>query len=174
MPDSEFEQLFTRFERTAFRLETLLEYRVAQESGAFASFLAGRPRPASLGGEWLELVSRSTAAGKAFERVRVVPHLLTPYLRFEFAWGYAHSAQAGERILVVESDPPTTLFADTPLVDFWLFDDEVAVEMDYDSSGRFRHAHEVSREEVRRYVECRARMKAASIPLEEYRASDQS
>ena len=54
MRDSDFAHLFTHFERSAFRLETLPEYRVAGEWDEFARFLAGASRPAGLNAEWLE------------------------------------------------------------------------------------------------------------------------
>ncbi len=101
MRHSDFAHLFTHFKRSAFRLETLPEYRVAGEWDEFARFLAGGSRPAGLNAEWLEMVARSTSSGKVFERVHAAP-----YLHYEFAWGYAQSTQAGERIFILEKDDP--------------------------------------------------------------------
>ena len=168
MLETDFARLFSSFERSAFRLETLPTYCVAGEVDEFAAFLAGRCLPAALDTEWHKLIARSTTSGKSFERVHVVPSRLTPYLRFEFAWGYTYSAQAGERIFVLENDDPKSLFGDLPFVDFWLFDDTIAVEMEYDGDGRFLQAHETGHNELDRYVECRSVVKASSIPLEEY------
>ena len=170
MHDSNFAHLFTQFERSAFRLETLPEYRVAGEWDEFARFLAGGSRPTGLDAEWLEMIARSTSSGKVFERVHAVPSVLTPYLHFEFAWGYAHTARAGERIFILESDDPHSLFVDLPFVDFWLFDDTTAVEMRYEDDGRFRDAHEIKHNAVEGYRECRHVAKASSMPLAGYLA----
>src|ERR1700680_4326337 len=128
MRDDDFAHLFTNFEWSAFRLETLPEYRVAGEWDEFARFLAGGSRPTGLNAEWLEMIARATSSGKVFERVHAVPSVLTPYLHFEFAWGYAHSARVGERIFILENDDPRSLFGDLPFVDFWLFGDTIAFE----------------------------------------------
>ena len=170
MRDSDFAHLFTHFERSAFRLETLPEYRVAGEWDEFARFLAGASRPAGLYAEWHEMIARSTSSGKVFERVHAVPSILTPYLHYEFAWGYAHSARAGERIFILENDDPRSLFGDLPFVDFWLFDDTIAVEMRYEDDGRFRHAHEIEHHAVEGYRECRNVARASSMPLVAYLA----
>jgi hypothetical protein len=135
--NNDFGRLFRHFKRTAFRLETLTEYRVAEEAEAFASFLAGRERPAGLYSEWIELVARSTNSGKVVERV-------------------------------LENDQPRSLFGDLPFVDFWLFDDTTAVEMEYDSQGGFRQAHEVGHDHLDRFIACQRLASAASITLREY------
>lgn len=170
MRERDFTRLFIDFERSAFRLETLPEYQVAGERDEFASFLAGGSRPSGLNAEWLEIVARSTSSGRSFERVHAVPSVLTPYLEFEFTWGYAHSAQAGERIFILQSDQPQDVFGDLPYVDFWLFDDAIAVEMHYEDDGRFRHAHEIEHSEIERYRKSREVAKESSQPFEEYLA----
>jgi hypothetical protein len=95
---------------------------------------------------------------------------LTTYLRLEFAWGYANSARAGERIFILENDDPRSLFGDLPFVDFWLFDDTIAVEMHYEDDGRFRHTREIEHNAVEDYRECRHVAKASSMPLVAYLA----
>jgi hypothetical protein len=170
LADRDFAALFTSFQRSAFRLETLSEYRVPQESEAFSSFLAGQPLPPAPDPEWTAWIAQSTAAGKILERVHVVPSRLTPYLGFEIAWGYAHSAHAGERIRLLVHDELANLFADLPYGDFWLFDDKVVVQMEYDRDGRFLSAKHVPSAEVASYLTCRDRAKTLAIPLEEYLA----
>ena len=45
---AEFDALFTSFEHTAYRLETLQAYDVSYEVEPYRAFLAGHPRPARL------------------------------------------------------------------------------------------------------------------------------
>ena len=133
----EFAGLFTSFDASAFRLETLPEYRVESEAAEFALFLQGKPLPPDSNEAWCRVVSDATQAGKRMQRVHVVPRRLTPYLRFEIEWGYLYSAEAGEEILLLVHDQPGQVFGAWPVHDFWVFDDRTYVRMHYDESGRF-------------------------------------
>jgi len=132
-----FADLFTSFGASAFRLETLPEYRVESEAAEFDLFLRGKPLPPDSNEAWCRVVSAATGAGKRMQRVHVVPPRLTPYLRFEIDWGYLYSAEAGEEIGLLMHDQPDRLFGEWPLHDFWVFDDHTYVRMRYDDDGRF-------------------------------------
>lgn len=121
------------FERSAFRLETLPQYLVPQESDELRRFLAGEEPPEGLRAGWCEKVAAHIAAGKVMQRVHVLTSPLSDYLRYEFAWGYALTVEAGEdiRILDLAERPDPGL----PDEDFWLFDDRVVVRMLYEPDG---------------------------------------
>jgi hypothetical protein len=51
-------------------------------------------------------------SGRSFERVHIVPSRLTTYIRFGFAWGYAHSSQIGERVFGLENEHLKSLVGD--------------------------------------------------------------
>ena len=133
----EFGGLFTSFGASAFRLETLPEYRVESEAAEFDLFLQGKPLPPDSNEAWCRVVSAAAQAGKRMQRVHAIPRRLTPYLRFEIEWGYLYSAEAGEEILLLVHDQPGQLFGIWPIHDFWVFDDRTYVRMHYDESGRF-------------------------------------
>jgi hypothetical protein len=138
MTPDEFDALFERFHRSAFRLEARDEYNVPDEQEELAALPAGRELPPRTpeNDPWLALVARATTAGRVIERVRMVGRPVTGYTRFEFA-GYADNAAAGETIRVVDRawlhDPDNSWAND----DFWLFDDQMAVAVRYDAQGRF-------------------------------------
>ncbi len=48
---AEFDALFTGFEHTAYRLETLQTYDVSYEAEPYRAFMAGHPRPRDSGEE---------------------------------------------------------------------------------------------------------------------------
>lgn len=129
--EEEFDRFFEECRYTAFRLETLQTYDVGYEEEAFARFLAGGGTLTTESQkEWERLVS----AGRHFQRVHVVTEPLTDYVRFECAWAYRASVRAGEdvRVLpVAEGAWPEGV----PQCDFWLFDSQHLVCMNYTTDG---------------------------------------
>src|SRR5437764_486712 len=118
-----------------FRLETLDRYRTGAEDEDYGRWSRGEPPPPVDGDPWFDKVVRATTlAGKQWRRVHMLRLPLTDYLRFELEYGYTRSEQAGERCYILEV-PEGEPFP-VALLDFWLFDDLLAVRMDYDAEGR--------------------------------------
>jgi len=139
LDDERFNALFRDFRRTAFRLETLQHYAVDYERDEFARFLAGERRGEFPGiAAWCETVRAAVAAGKQIERVHVVTEPLSDYIRFECAWAYDHTVEAGEDVRLILADRgrwPDGL----PREDYWLFDSSTLVAMRYGEGGEFRY-----------------------------------
>ncbi|MEO3808431.1 DUF6879 family protein [Sphaerisporangium sp. B11E5] len=140
LPGEELGRLFQSFRYTAYRLETLQEYRVPTEMEEFARFLDdendGEGR--SIVDPWIDrVVTPAKRAGKFMHRVHVVKTPLSDYLRFEFAWGYRHTVDAGENIKILaveEGEWPV----DLPVgYDYWLFDSSCLVAMHYENDGSY-------------------------------------
>jgi hypothetical protein len=136
----DFDAHFDRFHTDVFRLETLQRYTVDEEQERIAAFLQGLPRPerSARTSPWLRRIAVTTADGKRWQRVHVVDHPLTDYLRYEIA-GYVESAAVGEEIRITDRAKSTELTRLGP--DFWLFDegttDAFALLMQYDQEGHF-------------------------------------
>jgi hypothetical protein len=163
MTPEELGTLFESFRRSAFRLETLPEYNVPQEAESVAAWRAGKPKPASQAGRaWLTTVRNAAARGARMQRVRLVETPLTEYQERQFAWAYPENSEAGESILILDHDVPGLL-----RVDFWLFDDETAVVMEYDDAGRFLRP--VVAETVAPYRQARDMALKSAVPFREYR-----
>jgi len=136
----EFARLFTGFEHTAYRLETLQQYDVSYEKEPFAAFLAGHPMPADPSkDEWAGMITDAVAAGKVLQRVHVVEEPLTDYLRYEIGWSYGPNVAAGEDIRIL---PAVHWLA--PPRDYWLFDSRDLWVMEYAEGGEFLYAEKVS------------------------------
>lgn len=168
-----FGALFERFTRTAFRLETLQRYDVADEQDEFEAFLQGA-EPAERSPDtspWLRRIRDTTAAGKRWQRVHLVDHPLSDYLRYEIA-GYRDNAAAGEEIFLADrSSHPDLARLDR---DFWLLDDVLAVVMHYDSAGRFLRSETSRSPDV--LTRCQAWRDLAlrhAVPLDEYLATNE-
>jgi hypothetical protein len=62
----EFIHIFTSFEHTAYRLETLQRYDVSNEKRAFEAFLAGLPQPPDPAhDEWAGVITAAARAARA-------------------------------------------------------------------------------------------------------------
>lgn len=163
MSPEELGQLFKSFAASAFRLETLPEYRVPQEAESVAAWRAGKPKPKSHAGRaWFETIRAAKERGARMQRVRLVSSPLTDYQERQFSWGYPENTDAGEEIYILDYEPDGLL-----RVDFWLFDDELAVVLEYDDQGHFLRPVAVAN--VAPYLQARDMTLKSAVPFREYR-----
>jgi hypothetical protein len=127
------------FKRSAFRLETLPVYRVPQEAEWFAEWQrSGKvPKLTPENDSWCKLVSEARSAGRLMQRVRLVTTPLTDYERFELAT-YRDSLAAGEDIRVCYRESWELIRSTRIPGDFWLFDEQTTIMLNYDAEGRFQ------------------------------------
>lgn len=160
------------FRESAFRLEAHQYYESPKERNWLERWKQTGEVPTFTpdNDPWCKFVAEAKAAGKTMQRVRLVEEPLTDYVRFELQCQH-HSVEAGEDIRVtvvkpvrdfaVNDDPLSDMF------DFWLFDEETVVELEYDHEGRFVNAYAVTDTELR-YRAYRNMALRRSIPLKEY------
>jgi hypothetical protein len=160
--ETDLARLFASFRRSAFRLECLPAYDVTEdaERESFRLWLAGE-RPQGQERGWPELVATAVAAGKSMRRVRMVETPLTEYQRFQFGWGYPANVAAGEAIYILDHRPEGLL-----MVDFWLFDDETVVVLEYDDAGHFLRP--VVAESLGPFRQARDKALKSCVPFREY------
>jgi hypothetical protein len=171
----EFDATFETFRATAFRLETLPSYSDETEDAEFALFLAGKslPERSTRTEPWLKRVADTTATGKRWQRVHLVSHPLTDYLRFELV-GYEANAEAGEDVRIASRDAHPELAGLRQ--DFWLFDAETpqasVLLMRYDAVGRLTGFERTTRPDI--LSRCRHERDLAvarSVSLRDYTVS---
>jgi hypothetical protein len=137
MAPDDFNRLFNRFEREAFRLETQPVYLVAEEQEDFALWLAGRGRPLNerpVFREWQDGIRKATTAGRTIRRVRILEEPPTDYQRFEM-WAGQWNAAAGEVIHYLARSRAAAIGL-PDAVDWWLFDSATLAIMQFDPDGR--------------------------------------
>ncbi|WP_381562916.1 DUF6879 family protein [Streptomyces eurythermus] len=120
-PFSAISHMFREFRHTAWRLETRRGYASDRRSPKWARWQAGE----DIAGEastWLENVAEQTAAGKRFERVRLVDDPPTEGQQFLLASAPGNVA-AGEDIRNLTRAQAEQLRL--PDNDFWLFDSKL-------------------------------------------------
>lgn len=174
----EFDAQFNVFQATAFRLETLPRYSDETEDAELAMFLAGKPLPerSPRTEPWLRRVADTTFLGIRWQRVHVVSHPLTDYLRFELV-GYEANEAAGEDVRIASRDAHPELAGLRQ--DFWLFDAETpepfVLLMGYDDAGHLTGFERTTRPDIisrsRRErdlaVACSVSLRDYSVSLEE-------
>ncbi len=157
-------EYFASFTSSAFRLETLDTYRVAEEAEYFDRFLSGGEFPE----EWRHnpWVRGITGTGRKLHRVRVLAPPLSEYLRFQLSWGYPGNVRDGEEISVLDlSEHPAP---DLPDHDFWLFDEKTVLRIHYTEAGEFLGAERIDESLTAEYVEYRDRALGAAVPYTDY------
>ena len=97
------------------------------------------------------------------QRVRLVTHPLSDYLRFELLL-YPRSVEAGEDIRVANLDDHPELVVCRQ--DFWMFDDQAVVVLDYDERGGFLGSR--TEEDLDHYRKQRKLVLARSMELRAY------
>lgn len=138
--DSTFGTYFETFQRTAWRLETRRGYASDRQSPNWARWKAGENVSHDPGSAWHENVQRQTAAGKRFERIRLVDDPPTDGQLFLLARAPINEA-AGEDIRNLWRAGAERLRL--PAVDFWLFDDHHALVLQFDDADTYLGAERV-------------------------------
>jgi hypothetical protein len=132
--NSRFDELFRTFERSAFHLEVADQYDLPEESEPLRRFLAGEPDDYAWQQPWLDLIRRTTAAGRRVERLRVVSVPHGDYTRWLLTIS-SLNIEAGEDIRWLRRDAVNGLAVATD--DFWLFDHERVVFTLFGADGSF-------------------------------------
>jgi hypothetical protein len=160
----DFGRLFESFTVSAFRLECLPAYDVTEdaEREAFRRWRAGE-QPQGQDRAWLQTVRNANGRRAQMQRVRLVESPLSEYQQFELAHGYPANVAAGEDIRICDHRPDGLL-----VVDFWLFDDALAVVLEYDDQGRFLRP--VVAETLVPYQQARDLALASAVPFDPERS----
>lgn len=127
-PFSSITHLFREFRHTAWRLETRRGYASDRNSPKWQRWQAGEDIAAESSG-WLDNVAEQSAAGKRFERVRLVDEPATEGQQFLLT-SAPGNVRAGEDIRHLTRAEAERLRL--PDFDFWLFDSKVLARFAFD------------------------------------------
>lgn len=146
--EAEFERLFIDFKSSAWRLELLPSYDVVEEASDLDAYKNGTFVAAD-NSEWCSEISAARKKGKAFNRIRKIDGEPTMYIKYEIDSTFRDTVPAGEEIRFIDQVEECGLEAVT---DFWLFDEQVVILMEYDSDGKFVKASRVPDTRTQDYV----------------------
>ncbi|GAA1244923.1 hypothetical protein GCM10009676_33490 [Prauserella halophila] len=162
-----FRERFETYQRTAWRFECQPSYAIPREDSDFARWLAGESIPEGFNAAWHERVRGIVASGRSIGRVRVVRRPLTEYQRHQFDWGIPGNIEAGEDIRILDV---TDLELDLPSHDFWLFDDETVVDLNFNPDGSLINRDQRENPDLSMYRKWRDTALAYAVPFSEWDA----
>ncbi|MGW1799000.1 DUF6879 family protein [Streptomyces sp. NPDC001984] len=128
-PFASISDLFREFRHTAWRLETRRGYASDRNSPKWQRWQAGEDIASDPANDWRANVTEQTAAGKRFERVRIVDEPATPGQEFLLA-SAPGNVGAGEDIRNLTR--ARALELRLPDYDFWLFDSRIVARFAFD------------------------------------------
>lgn len=164
----ELRALFAQF-TTAFRLEVQTFYEDA-DNVPFRRWLGGAVPDDSWMQSWMDTVRTAVHNGRCIRRVRVLADPPSSYQLFARNLALRCNIPAGEDIRVLDEKQSASL--DLPTHDFWLFDDEYLVVMDFDTDGSFAQARtlvdSVERDQHRSWAQ---RAWDHAVPYEQHRSA---
>lgn len=157
--------LFRDFTRSAFRLETLPAYAIPRDQATYEKFLTGEPKPDDYNAAWEASVRRHVAAGKTMQRAKVVRRPFTDYTRYLFAWAIPGNVAAGEDYRILDL---TDQGLDLPEQDFWLFDDQTVLLLNFTPDGTLEDRALADPANLDQYRQWRDVALAEAVPFGEY------
>ncbi|EKX69189.1 DUF6879 family protein [Streptomyces ipomoeae] len=165
----EFDQLFTRFEHTAWRLETRRRYASDEITSTYAQFTRGEPvNWDGVDAAWCAERREQTALGKRFERVRVVdaPPTIGQLYLLDNA---RRNSTVGETIFTLRRADADRV--GLPQEDFWIFDSRLVALLNFDDADNLVNV-ELIREPaaVLRYAMARDAAMHHAVPYDEFAA----
>lgn len=153
---------FQNTKKSAFRLETLQDYNEKEEVEEFLK--TGKVDPQD-NDDWHQIIKVARARNAIMQRVRIIKFPLTDYTKFEIEH-YKYSQKAGEEIYIIEYSRFQQLSLKITK-DFWLFDDTIALAMNYNTSGSF-NGFTLPEKGTSRYLNSKVALLKNSIPLEDF------
>lgn len=165
-PFTSIAHLFREFRHTAWRLETRRGYASDRSNPKWSRWQAGEDIAQDPANAWRENVAEQTAAGKRFERVRLVDEPLTDGQRFLLA-SAPSNITAGEDIRHLTRAQAEQLRL--PDNDFWLFDSKVLARLAFDEDDTTLGVY-VTEDPAEVLAACQARDAAwhHAVPAQEF------
>jgi hypothetical protein len=146
LTEAELGTMLSNFVASARRFEIRDRYNSDVGREAFRRFLAREPDDYAWHHPWLEKLRQDHAAGKHWQRVRIVSTPLSDYSHYGIVVGRLNVA-AGEVIRYLTRDEAAELGLDP--YDAWLLDDYQLLRMHFnDADDTFRGAQPVTDREV--------------------------
>lgn len=163
----EFGAMFRDYKRSAFRMETHQVYTMPREQPNLARFLAGAPKPEGHNKSWHEGIRNNIAAGKTMQRLKVVRRPFTDYTRYLMSWGVPGNVSAGEDYRILDI---TDRALDIPEQDFWIFDEETVVLLNFNPDGTLIDRQFADPTDLDSYLHLRDIKLSEAVPFLDYRA----
>ncbi len=132
-----FQDLWSEAKKEIFRLELLNTYLVDYEMQAFNKYKNGlEVTGLEIPGfdKWLQDIEQKTKNGVKILDIQVLDLPMSDYLKFGISCASFLAEEKGEKFMFIERKDVLELI--NGIDDFWLFDSEIVLPMNYDKDGR--------------------------------------
>ncbi len=135
-----FEKNWQNAKISILRLEGRPEYKLTGGKGNVKKGKLGEPNIMSDDKEWMKwsaAVASAKTKGVKVQRVRVVPEPLSDYIQQQIKIWQKYPAKNREELFFIDSEDYAKIIAESrfSLKDFWLFDDEKLLILNYNTAG---------------------------------------
>lgn len=166
LSEAELGNLLRGFSTSAFRFETRERYISTVGREPFRKYLADERDDYEWHRWWTEMVSRDLAAGKTWQRVRIVSVPLSDYNQYSLKVARL-GVQAGEDIRYLPREDAAQLSIEP--YDAWLFDAQLLVHLHFNDDDTFRRAEIIHDDAiVTRHLEWQELAWRHAQPLEDF------
>lgn len=155
------------FQRSAWRFEAQPTYTMPREQERIALWRTGVPKPADHNQAWHDRVRWHVSQGRSISRVRLVQPPLTEYQRYSFAWSIPGNVEAGEDVRILDLNDHPDL-KPLPRPDWWLFDNQIVVRLDFNDDGTLAGHELVDESELDEYQRLRDLVSKLAVPFAQY------
>ncbi|MGW1808243.1 DUF6879 family protein [Streptomyces sp. NPDC002078] len=163
---AEFGSMFTTLRHSAWRLETRARYAEDEVTDTYRQFAAGQPVTWDLDDPWCTNRREQSAAGKRFERVRILDEPPTLGQRYLLDNARRNTA-VGETIRVLTRSKADEL--QLPRADFWLFDARVVALLQFNDADEMTGVELITNPvEVLRYAQVREAAWHHAVPFDQF------
>jgi len=131
-------EYFNSFKKSAFRIEILQRYNVDEEQEAYDFFLKNKKLPKWFWEDWCDIIKQATNRWAKMQRVHLINFPINQYISFELEV-YKKNIAVWEEIYYI----PLENLEKEIKSDFWIFDDNIVLEMYYDKAGTFLDFKEI-------------------------------
>jgi len=146
-----FEEMLKKFKYSMERIETLPIYQDDIDEQEFKNYKNGIPENCSELCEWHNTIKKALNNAGYIERIRILPNKMNIYLAYEFETGYVQNSLIGEKIYTLSLDEYEKNKEDDNFTagDYWIFDREHVLQLNYDENGRFLNSTLIEDEQQR-------------------------
>lgn len=163
----QFGKRFDDCQSSAWRFECQPGYAMQREQDSIGRWRNGEPKPEAHNAGWHETVRGIAESGRSIGRVRTVRRPLTEHQRYQLDWGIPGNIEAGEDIRILDT---TNLDLDLPAHDFWLFDDSLVVDLNFNPDGTLLNIDQRENPDLSQYRKWRDTALAHAVSLNEWDA----
>lgn len=158
---------FDECQVSAWRFECQPTYSMSREQDNLRRWRAGESKPEAHNSKWHEEVREIVQSGRSIGRVRTVRFPLTEYQRFQLDWAIPGNIEAGEDIRILDL---TDLELDLPSHDFWLFDDAIVVDLNFNPDGTLLNIDQRENPDLTQHRKWRDMALTHAVSLNEWNA----